>query len=207
MTKHIHWVLFAFTLLALPHVVSAQEAIDTIDRTALKQQADAILQSDPAIKQVTLRVEVKPVTPPNTNVINFADLDLNGDGILARDEVGERLFRVFDTDNNQVIDNLEMTHPQLIVLTPMEKKTIEIIDYQAANFSTKEVVSTEDFLYQSKLAQFDKDKDGLSALDFLGKPFNQVNVRKDSVIDLYEFKRAYAEAVRPLHMEDYNYNS
>ncbi len=173
----------------------------------LQQKAEQILRSEPGAKKVTVREEVAPRNAPNDKAINFMAFDLNGDGVLSRDEVGEKLYEIFDRDGNEVIDNIEMKKPTLLVFTPMTKKTIEIIDYHSGDKPQKNNVSEEAFLQKSQLSKFDESKDGLSPLDFLGMPFNQVNVKRDGVIDLYEFKRAYAAIVKPKHEESFNYNN
>lgn len=172
----------------------------------LQQKAEQILESEPGAEKVIVREEVAPRDLPNSEAIDFMSFDLNGDGILSKDEVGEKLFKIFDRDGNEVIDNIEMKQPSLLTFTPMTKKTIEIIDYGDSAALQKRVVSEEEFLERTQLGKFDKDADGLSPLDFLGQRFNRVNVKRDSVIDLYEFKRAYAESVKPLHEEQFRYN-
>lgn len=205
--KPFYLTFLAMALLGTSSAAYADSPNQKIDGDQLEKKAERILKSEPDAKSVTLKVEVESKIPANANTINFDDFDLDGDGILTRDEVGERLFKVFDRDGNQVIDNAEMKKPSLIIFTPMEKKEIEIIDYHTDAKPTKKTVSYEDFVKTSKLSRFDKDKDGLSPLDFLEMPFNRVNVKDDAVIDLYEWKRAYAESVKPLYMEDFHYNN
>lgn len=205
--RHYALTLCAVALCSLPPVASADHHDGKIDGDKLQEEAEDILESEPGAKKVTVRVEVEPKIPPNKNTINFDGFDLNGDGVLARDEVGEKLFQVFDRDSNRVIDNIEMKTPSLIVFTHMEKKKIEVIDYHAETKPTKRNVTRQEFLKASKLSRFDKNEDGLSPLDFLEIPFNQVDVKDDAVIDLYEWKRAYAKSVKPLHMENFHYNN
>ncbi len=174
----------------------------------LKQKLDTIMQTEQDVSKASVQIEVAPQNNSNTNGIDFTEFDLNKDGIFERDEVGERLFTVFDRDKNGVIDNLEMKKVSLKVRTPMEKTTVAVIDYQTPGKEQVTRVSQEEFLQESRLIKFDKDGDGLSPLDFLEMPFNQVNVnRHDSVIDMYEWKRAYAASVKPLHMESFSYNN
>lgn len=182
-------------------------AKDTALGDKLQIQAEQLLESEPDAKQVKVRVEVEPKIQSNKRTINFMDFDLNNDGVLARDEVGEKLFYIFDKDRNHLIDNIEMKKIGILVFTPMKKKTIEVIDYNSADKSQKVSVNEEEFLEKSQLSKFDQGEDGLSPLDFLGMTFNKVDVRSDHMIDLYEWKRAYAASVRPRHMEAYSYNN
>lgn len=191
-------ILTLSTLMVLP-------ATGAYASDRLQEKANEILQSEPGATQVTVKEEVAPI-PTDKDVVNFMDFDLNRDGTLSRDEVGEKLYKIFDRDGNEVIDNIEMKRRSIMVFTPMSKKTIEIIDYQSAAKPEKRIVTEEEFLEASQLIKFDKDKDGLSPLDFLGMPFNQVDVHTDKVIDLYEWKRAYAKSVKPLHEEQFYYN-
>lgn len=201
--RQYYLTILAVALLGMPHMAYA----DQIDGEKLQEEAEDVLESEPGAKEVTVRVEVAPKNPPSENAIDFDGFDLNGDGVLDRDEVGEKLFQVFDRDGNHVIDNIEMKKPSLIVFTHMEKRKIQIIDYHTEAKPTKRNVTHQEFLQASKLSRFDKNEDGLSPLDFLGMPFNRVNVKDDMVIDLYEWKRAYAESVKPLHMENFHYNN
>ena len=174
----------------------------------IEQRLDTIMKTEEGVDKASVRIEVAPKGAINQNSIDFSDLDLNKDGIFARDEVGEKLFTIFDRDGNGVIDNIEMKRISLKVRAPMEKTTIETIDYRTPGKEQTTRISHEEFLKESKLARFDKEKDGLSPLDFLEMSFYQVNVnRTDGVIDLYEWKRAYAESVKPMHMESFIYNN
>ncbi|HRJ11844.1 MAG TPA: hypothetical protein PKW15_01225, partial [Alphaproteobacteria bacterium] len=44
---------------------------------------------------VTTTTYVQPVPLDGVTMINFSAFDLNKDGVYTKDEVGERLFRVF----------------------------------------------------------------------------------------------------------------
>lgn len=201
--KHNYLTVLTIALLSSSSMAYA----GNIDGDALQKEAEEILKTEPGAKEVTIKVDVVPKEVAGDIVIDFQSFDLNGDGVIARDEVGEKLFEIFDRDGNHVIDNVEMKKPSLIVFTPMEKTTVEVINYHQEDKPIKTTVTHEEFLHASRLSHFDKNADGLSPLDFLGIPFNQLNVKDDAVIDLYEWKRAYAQSVTPLHMEDFNYNN
>ncbi len=192
--------LTLLAILALP-VTQAYAGEDK-----LQERADMIMRGEPDAKKVHVREEVTPKATPNKKSINLMEFDLNDDGRLTQEEVGEKLFKVFDRDHNGVIDNREMKKVGLITLAPMQRKTTETIEYKSLDHPTKTTINEEEFLHRSQLVKFDKDEDGLTPLDFLGMTFLKVNVKKDDVIDLYEWKRAYAESVRGKHQEQYNYN-
>lgn len=172
----------------------------------LKQRADHLLKTEPDAQRVHIKEEVSPKVKGGKS-IRLMDFDLNGDGILTQSEIGEKLFKIFDKDHNGVIDNREMKKVGFLTILPMQKKLTETIEYKTPDRPIKTTVSEEEFLQRSQLVKFDKDEDGLSPLDFLGMSFLKVNVKKDDVIDLYEWKRAYADSVKPEHEEAYNYNN
>lgn len=198
------------TLMATTIALSANEAVATSKNypsgDELQSRAERLLQNEQGASKATVRFEVSPQNEPSKTTINFMDFDLNGDGALTHSEIGERLFKMFDTDGNQVIDNIEMKRVGILAFTPMTRKTIEIVEYAEDGTPTKTNISEEEFMEKSNLSKFDKDADGLTPLDFLGQPFNKVNVKRDGVIDLYEWKRAYADSVKPKHQEQFNYN-
>lgn len=208
MFKSFYFTLSAVAIIGLSSVAIAAENMPEIDGQQLEAEAEQILHTEEGAEEVTVRVEVAPTKKvTNRQIVNFDQFDLNNDGVLERDEIGETLFRMFDKDGNEVIDNIEMKTPNIIVFSDMAKTKTETVKYRDPSRPTKQTVSHEDFMQASKLARFDKDKDGLSPLDFLEKSFYQVNVKDDGVIDLYEWKRAYASYVRPAHLEQYNYNN
>lgn len=134
---------------------------------------------------------------PDTITVDFSAFDLNQDGELSRDEVGEKLFRIFDTDGNGVIDNIEFERPLVMTVIPMERKTVISTDFGADGEPGRVETSTEDFYKRSMLAKFDKDGSGLSARLFLERTFWSLDDNRDRVIDLREWKTAYNAAIRP----------
>lgn len=203
--KKLFLTLMATTITFYGSIAVAQEQYYP-SGDDLQFRAEKLLESEDGASKATVRFEVSPQEKPYKTVINFMEFDLNGDGSLTHAEVGERLFKMFDTDGNQVIDNIEMKRVGILAFTPMTRKTIEIVEYAADGTPKKTNVSEEEFLKTSNLSKFDKDADGLTPLDFLEQPFNKVNVKRDGVIDLYEWKRAYADSVKPKHQEQFNYN-
>lgn len=200
--------VFAISAISWQLVHAGDYQKGKIDGDQLQEQAEEILKSETGARKVTLKIDVAPENMPDGNTFSLEGLDLDKDGILTRDEVGEKLFRVFDRDGNLGIDNIEMEAPSLIVFSPMEKKRTVVIDYFAEDKPKKKIVTTEEFIQESGLGRFDKDADGLSPSDFLQMSFNEVNVKDDIIIDLYEWKRAYVNSLRrPIHMENYNYNN
>src|SRR5690606_17573665 len=197
------------TTAAAPEVYEESPAVRMLNEQEL-EKLKAKQAAGLTDERVTQSVETTVITGPKPVLgmepVNFMDFDLNGDGVLARDEVGEKLFRSFDLDGNQVIDNIEMETVNVMTFIPMEKETIEVVEYYDGEQPEQVSISREEFLETSQLIAFDEDKDGLSPLDFIGKPFNQIDVKNDKVIDLEEWKRAYEELTKKPHEENFRYN-
>lgn len=170
---------------------------------------------------ITETVKVKEVTPakiektetvvlqkeiPNTNRVNLLDFDLDKDGSLTRAEVGEKLFYMFDTDGNMIIDNLEQKRVGLITLIPMEKATVKMVDVGVDGKIEERVLTSEEFMAESRLIAYDQNRDGLTPLEFIGVPFNRLDANNDKAVDVEEWKDAYASYVKPKFMRQNHYN-
>ncbi len=143
---------------------------------------------------------------PNVRKTDFASFDLNRDNILSMVEVGEKLFYIFDTDGNQVIDNIEFTRSQVMTIIPMEKQTFTFVDVDSDGVAEQQAYNYETFLQQSRLMRFDKDMDGLSPADFIGATMLKLDIDKSGVIELTEWKKAYIDSVIPPVAEQVRYN-
>src|SRR5262245_53334043 len=73
---------------------------------------------------VTTKTTVEQRTVPNVKEVNFIAFDTNEDGIYTMKEVGEKLFYIFDTDGNEVIDNVEIDNKNVMTIIPMKKETV-----------------------------------------------------------------------------------
>jgi len=143
---------------------------------------------------VTTTTYVQPVPLDGVTMINFSAFDLNKDGVYTKDEVGERLFRVFDTDGNHMIDNMEWSNRNVMTIQPMEAKTIRTIDYGSTGEIDHVSETYETFVKQSGLARFASSREGLSAADFTDIPFNVVDTGGNYMVELNEWKNAYNKA-------------
>lgn len=182
------------------------KAIALFSAALLGMTASVALLNSATAATVTTDTIVAQQELDGTQKVNFAEFDVNKDGRLSRAEVGEKLFYIFDTDGNHVIDNIEYARPMILTIIPMEKQEITTVDFDDDGIPDSTTFNTEQFYEQSMLARFAKDKDGLSAKDFLGRVYWQLDDNKDKTVDLKEFKEAYIESVTPSAANPNRYN-
>lgn len=161
-------------------------------------------QAETVVKTTKTVVHQKDL--PNTKKTNFSAFDLNEDGILSMKEVGTKLFYIFDTDGNEVIDNIEFDHKQVMTIIPMEKTTYTFIDFGGDGDTDVADFTYEDFFKKSGLIRFDKNMDGLSAGEFIGYNIRELDDDDSTVIELEEWKEAYEEARHAPNAEQERYN-
>jgi Ca2+-binding EF-hand superfamily protein len=155
---------------------------------------------------VTTKTMVVPKEIPNINRVDFAEFDLNNDGVLSMEEVGEKLFYLFDNDGNHVIDNIEFTNRKVMTIVPMEKHTYTYIDHNSTGTVDKTKYTHETFYEQSMLARFDDDVRGLSPESFIGHSFLEMDTNRDGAVDIHEWKAAYIKSVLPEVAKQERYN-
>ena len=145
---------------------------------------------------------------PGTKKVNFAAFDLNHDGRLSRNEVGTELFYIFDTDGNEVIDNIEYKKPMVLTIIPMEKQEITSVDFNDDGLPDTTTFNQDEFFKQSMLARFDKNHTGLSAEQFLNdRYYFTLDDNHDKTVDLKEFRAAYNKATSPSAANPNRYNN
>jgi len=143
----------------------------------------------------------------DTNKVNFAAMDLNQDGILSRAEVGRKLFYIFDTDGNEVIDNIEYTKEKVLTIIPLERQELTMIDFDDDGVPDATKFTSEEFANYSMLNRFDKDSNGLSAEEFIGMPMLKLDTDRSKVIEIAEWRDAYIKSLSPLSAKQYRYNN
>lgn len=162
----------------------------TVSTTVTTESAPVTTRSS-----VAWESKEKAIVPAGARVVNFMDFDLNKDGILSREEVGEHLFNMFDADGNEVIDNLEYARPAVLTVLPMEKETKVSYDFNGDGIAEVEDQKYETFLHYTQLTRFTDSPEGLSPRDFTGRGFLEADVSNDKFVDLKEFKGSYNAAL------------
>lgn len=143
----------------------------------------------------------KPVIPTGTQVVNFNEFDINRDGILSADEVGEMLFKLYDTDGNQVIDNHEYERKAVLTVTPVEKMTVTKYDFNNDGIADQANYTYQTFLKDTQLARFDGNRDGLTPHEFTGMEFLVIDANNDKAVELKEWKGSYIASIRKKNEE------
>jgi len=147
---------------------------------------------------VTTKTTTEQTVPPGSSKINLADFDMNKNGILSTFEVGEMLFKLFDTDNNNVIDATEYENKAILTVVPMEKTTTITYDFDNDGIADRTQSTSETFSQNTQLARFSTNPNGLSPREFVDKPFAFVDMDSIGGVDRTEWKNAYIYKVAPV---------
>jgi hypothetical protein len=142
------------------------------------------------------RTEEHSVPALGARVINFIDFDMNRDGILSINEIGEMLFKLYDTDGNMVVDNIEFERRSVVTVLPMEKNTVIEYDFDGDGLADKTKYTYETFMKDTLLTRFDSNMNGLSPHEFTDLPFLKADVNNDKVVDFKEWQGSYIPSIK-----------
>ena len=161
-----------------------------------------------SVSAQSVMVETHEKTKPveGVNQVQFSKFDVNGDGAYSMAEVGETLFYMFDTDGNEVIDNIEWNNDNVYTIIPIERDQFTYIDADSDGEAELAKHTYESFYKQSGLSVFDTDGDeGISAEEFIGEGYEVLDDDQNKVITLDEWQEVYLGS-RPEHNQPENYN-
>lgn len=180
----------------------------------LSAAAVALLMASPAEAErvrvpgevITTTTIERTVLAPGTRVYKLSDVDVDGDGMLSRADVGKFLFKLYDTDGNMVIDNIEYERPLILTVLPVERETIVTYDLNGDGTADGKEVTYEVYMRETMLSRFSKNEKGLSAHDFTGKTFRNADINKNHFVDIKEWEATYNEALNSQLQRDAEYN-
>jgi hypothetical protein len=166
----------------------------------------ALLPSMAQAETAVTKTYIQTKENPDVNNIDFTAFDVNNDGSYSMAEVGEKLFYIFDTDGNEVIDNIEWDNRNFYTITPMEVESFKFVDYDGDGRTDASSFTYDTFYKESGLMKFDEDQDGLSAGEFIDEGYEVLDTDEDKMITLKEWQRAYLES-RPKHNQSDSYQN
>lgn len=143
---------------------------------------------------------------PEMKKTDFSVFDVNKDGEFSKQEVGEKLFYVFDRDGNEVIDNVEWDRKSMMTIIPMEEHNYKFVDKNEDGYIDQSQYTYQEFFQTSGLIKFDKNYNGLSASEFIEEEFQALDDNDDNLISYEEWKEAYSKATSPENAQPENYN-
>ncbi len=164
---------------------------------ALSAMAALLTAGVAQAETVQTRVVETTTIAPGKTVLNIAELDANKSGTISHDEIGERLFYLYDQDGNEIIDNVEFDKNLMLSVVPVERETITVVDMNDDGIAEETSFSVDTFMRETRLALFDDHADGLSAQDFIGEGFLKLDSNDDMAIDMNEWKSAYTLGMKP----------
>lgn len=170
--------------------------------------AQALVAEEGVVTQrIHTVTEERPIVPKDgTRMVNLADYDVNNDGVLSRRETGEMLFKLLDSDGNQIIDNIEFEKRNMMTIAPMERETVVSYDFDNDGKPDRIERSTEVVTQQTMLSAFDKDGAGMSPKDLAQKEFLNMDINRDRAIDIYEWRGAYDKAIDEYNRSQARFN-
>ena len=147
---------------------------------------------------VTTSSTTSQQVPPGTTPINLSDFDINQDGILSSNEVGEMLFRLFDTNHDNVIDGKEYETKAIMTVVPMQRQTTISYDFDNEGLADKTQTTYESFSRNTQLARFGGNMSGLSPHEFIDQSLLSVDKDNSGSIDRTEWRSAYMYKIAPM---------
>ncbi len=171
-------------------VTEVDKGAGTVTKTTVTDTAPVVTRSE-----MQVQTKEQAIAPADTRLFTITEFDVNKDGILTRAEVGERLFKMYDADGNEVIDNLEYARPAIITVLPVEKTVTITYDFDGDGVVESQERVYENFVRYTQLARFDGDKDGLSPREFVDLGFLEADIDDDNFVNMKEWQGSYNAAI------------
>ena len=175
----------------------------------LSASADTVIrvEGEPApgatVVTRTVTQEQAPLAPRRFNQMDF---DIDRDGILSTAEVGDSIFKLYDADGNDVIDNIEFERRAVMTVVPMVSSTAAVYDFDNDGFADRTEYSYETFMAGTQLSRFDRNLNGLSAREFAGMSFTEADADNSKVIEPNEWRGLYIASLNRENREDARFN-
>ncbi len=163
--------------------------------TALLLHASPVQAQETVVKTQTVTQTTQVMPKTGTRIINFADFDLNADKTMSTFEIGEMLFKLFDADGNEVIDNVEFENRNVMTIVPMQKETVVSFDFDNDGVPDEIHRTYENVLKDTQLTRFDNNLDGISPHEFAGKSFMEMDLNRSKAIEQNEWRGAYIASI------------
>jgi len=177
---------------ALAETVIVKETTVATTPVAVDAQTETtVTTTDTTVSKTQWETTRETLLPTDTRVINLVDFDLNSDRILTRREVGTRLFKIYDTDGNEAIDNNEFEHRAVLTVVPVKTETTVTYDYDGDGVTDRASMTSSTFLERTMLARFDANANGLSPREFTGRAFLAADVNSDKIVNMEEWEASY----------------
>lgn len=198
MIKHTTKLLASAAVIAFAMGAATAQAETVVQKevtTTISTDAPIVVPSTGVKTTTSWSTTEKPIVKTGTRLINLRDFDYNKNGILSRAEAGAGLFKLYDTDGNEVLDNNEFKVRAIITLAPMSKETVISYDLDGDGLADQTKVTYETFVRDTMLSRFDASGDGLSPEEFTGREFIVADINNDKVVDEKEWQASYDHAL------------
>ena len=181
----------------------SKSVVDTPQGTTIKKTVTETTPDSKSVHSTTTTEKLGLVqketrwkmTENGRNEINVVDFDVNGDGMQSRHEIGETLFKLYDTDGNSMIDNNEYKRRAVVTIIPMQTNTVISYDHNGDGKIDETQYTYDSFSQSTMLTRYDKNFDGLSAREFTGLEFMAADINDDKLVDLKEWQGVYMTSV------------
>jgi hypothetical protein len=182
--------LRAATLAAL--VLSAPALAENITTQAVTNKT-SVVNPDGSVSYQSHTVVKKTSDPLATPVMTFYYYEPTVKRIVSSSDLSPPVLKLWDANNNNVIDNHEFYNNALIMYEPVEysKRTYQDIDGDGL----AELTQQEYTLRLQKLPLYTSlntdNKEGLTLREFTGVGFQDADIDNDNQVTFDEFKQAF----------------